>query len=216
MLEFLRLLTPRHGDALRPASPVRRAASMLPDEIGNGWDAGSDVAAHATPMHGDEPPPATSQPQPVEPTPERGQQQTPMDPSRPALARSTTLVATTASPHTRLPPHPAQFIEPADVPRPTLSPLSRSPVIARRIDATGPMPSTAASSTNAPLSPASVALLAAAPAHASAPPALHINIDRIEVRAPAPAPKHAATRSRAAPATQSLSDYLGGRGRTTP
>ena len=214
MLEFLRLLTPRHADALRPASPVRRAASILPDVMGNRWDAGSDVAAHAAPMHGDEPPPATSQPQSVEPTPERGQPQALMDPSRPVLARSTTLVATPASPHARLPPHPAQLVEPVEVPRPASLPAS--PVLARRIDATGSMPSTVASSTNAPLSPASVALLAAAPAHASAPPALHINIDRIEVRAPAPAPKHAATRSRAAPATQSLSDYLGGRGRTTP
>lgn len=212
MLEFLRLLTPRHADALRPASPVRRVAWMLPDEIGNRWDAESDAAAYAMPMHGDEPSQATSQPQPVEPMPERGQPHALMGPPRPAPARPATLVATTASPHTRLPPHPAQIIEPADAPRP--APLPPSPVLARRIDATGPMPSTVASSTNAPLSPASVALLAAAPAHASASPAIHVNIDRIEVRAPAPAPKHAATRSRATPATQSLSDYLGGRGRT--
>lgn len=66
-----------------------------------------------------------------------------------------------------------------------------------------------------PLSPTAVALYAAPSSERDAGPAIHVTIDRIEVRAPAKDNRSAPSKRRDAAATQTLGDYLRGNSKVT-
>lgn len=228
MLDFLRLMTPRHSDALRPASPLRRATSMAVE--GEGFGDAPIFPDMASPMPGEGPQAQASTPWPSTPAatssivdeassaatkpsprivsalPNEG---TAVSPSaatiRPLPADSAPLSSLHAAPPAVLSPplatpgHPA----PAFAPIPTVAP-SRPTVSAFVAEMDRPL-------MDRPLSATALARftpnLEKAP-----PPAIHVSIDRIEVRAPSPPAKAAANRTRPATSIPSLADYLRGRG----
>ena len=193
MLDFLRLLAPRHGNALRPASllhrleqpgagdfdeatqssVVRRAAqqttSVRPERIGAVVE-----SPRASPATQASPPPSNRADTHAQPD---------RTAAAPKVEASVAQSAHRSSPRADLQHAPSQRNA------------------ARESDPQQP-------SITAPLSPASVALHAA-PATSNPAPTIHVSIDRIEVRTPAPATKPKATKPRMLP-TQPLRDYLRG------
>jgi hypothetical protein len=218
MLDYLRLLAPRHGDALRPASLVRRLTNTTPGGAMEGGDAGAGAETETD----HEEAPGSDQPRRVSSIPShlatsnhdgphlmtdlqrsRGEPsaQTNAISPRPAPAPAAkdaiqpTAVEPSA-PRRALPLQPAPFIEAMPQRRGI---QAQAPALARPV--------------TAPLSPEVAAWLAAKPVQAAQGPTIHVSIDRIEVRAPAAPAKPAPSRPRTSPPTQSLADYLRGRGK---
>lgn len=223
MLDFLRQLAPRQADALQPASPLRRMAgpATVVDGIeaqDNPMSAHDEVAyrpgvrplppivdrqppiageapratlrlqpehvAHADWLHGEAN--ATTQPLPVEPA-----------------------AAHPDSPGSMAPPTHA--IEPLFAPSDDLrQPLLTDAAAIAQASANPPAVFTVA----APISPATVTRFVQEHASPAPPPAIHVSIDRIEVRARTTAPAPAPSKPRVARESQSLHDYL--RGKAAP
>ncbi|WP_372015248.1 hypothetical protein [Pseudoxanthomonas sp. 10H] len=225
MLEFLRQLAPRHPDALRPASPLRRmAAPGVSDATGAAHDAVADDRLAGVPAADEAGPPRLA-PAPA-PSPETG----PLPPT----VRAATALTRPAAPGPAAPgaqPRPAghpleaatgtAFLEdaPAAPPPAAMSMADRSVAIARGRRA-GAVPAAAtaapviprALAVAAPISPATVARFAQERGAPATAPTIHLSIDRIEVRAPAP-PRAPAAPSKPKPVRepQSLGDYLKGK-----
>lgn len=235
MSDFLRLLAPRHADALRPVAPLRALAAPLAANADARESMGEpEVAGIAPPM----PDPAkrrTAEAPMVHPHAgvlprDAGGRTDAMGPTSPVPSPS-------ASPGMDAASAPASGARPPDSPAsppsdsagiddpriPGLVPAAHSdrhgPILEphlayeqARHGALPPVPSPRSGHVPeraaAPLSPATVALLAAASPTAAPPPAIHISIDRIDVRAQAQPAKPPSSRPRVAPEPQSLHDYL--------
>jgi len=228
MLDFLRSLAPRQVNALRPAAPLRASASAMPDA---GWGADAvqaeteaDALLSQAPAMDDPrtraprvPDDAIDAPQsgpgvePAQPRNARGMRATRDDAGitgRSAIATPAAIDGTssTRSPASQGPTSPpSAFAMRSDAPLQSAR-LHRADTGGNPEDA---RPGAAPAIPGAPLSAATVAMVAPEAA-ASAPPAIHISIDRIDVRAaPASAPAHSAPpRPRPAVEPQSLHDYL--------
>ena len=234
MLDFLRSLAPRQAHALRAAAPLRTTASVAPDACSDADALRADPDVDAIPT---EAPAAVMSSTRV---PRAGDAANGISPSRPGGDRAdqhsralsatadegpisarpmvntvlaTVNAASTARPATS---HEADATHFRPLHASGATPLSSDlqPIFQSakaedvRRDATPAVPV-------APLSAATVALLVSDAATA-APRAIHISIDRIDVRtarAHAPAP-NAQARQRATPDPQSLRDYL--RGKPSP
>ncbi len=213
MLDFLRLLSPRHSDALRPAAPLRRVAGVR--EAGEGPvvparpdTAHSDAPSNAAPPHG--------------PTAEVGRSKV-MPPFDAAALHSE--VDTTSAPRaTTTGERPLRrssvesgVVRPQHMRMPQSLPLPEAfrPADHEVVDTPLAMPAPVPRLAPAiPTSPLSMSVMAQLPSERPAsPPAIHISIDRIEVRAPRTAPKPIAAMSRAQPSLQPLGDYLRGKAR---
>jgi len=233
MLSFLRSLAPRHGDALRSASPVRRfakAAWPADDGTSTAFDERVEVSAARPPTSA-----STRDEHPMSATERTSSPQA--APSRTVTVeeKSGASAGTTRTPGTI--PAATKFAEVADAMlKPTglrrdAPPFLETPArrhrdletsvaasadvphgsvdAAPRTEHTTSAPSPVART--APISPITVSLSAPRTTPA-VPPAIHVTIDRIEVRAPAVAtPTPRPTRPRPAPPSPSLHDYLRGK-----
>jgi len=228
MLDFLRSLAPRQANALRPAAPLRASASAMPD-AGLGADAvqaetEADALLSQAPAMDDSqtraprtPDDAIDAPQPgsgvelTQPRNARGMRATRDEASITGRSAIAALPAVDGTSSAFSPASPGPTSPPSVFAMRSDAPLQ--PVHLYRVD-TGGNPEDARPGAvpvipGAPLSAATVAM-AAPDAAASAPQAIHISIDRIDVRAaPAPTPAHSAPpRPRPAVEPQSLHDYL--------
>lgn len=208
MLDFLRLLSPRHGDALRPATPLRRMTGVM--ESGEGPavpaqpdTAHSDASSKARPAHG---PTAGVGPakimSPIDATDIHS------DPDTTSALRATTtgekpLRRASAEPGV-VRPHRTRAL-----PLPEASGSADHEVVDTPLVAPAHIPRVAPVTPAAPLSMSVMAQLP--PERPASPPSIHISIDRIEVRAPRPAPSPAASAPRRAAPSQPLGDYLRGK-----
>ncbi|MDH5833679.1 hypothetical protein [Luteimonas kalidii] len=230
MSGFLRRLSPRHADALRPAAPLRALASGPAEpaiqareglaeaslvDVANHIPAHTaDIAtsaraastndparttatapAHYTPEAPGPSAAATSRPmaQPLQPAPARPDAPGFDAPVNEALERPGFDAHGQATP-----PAPS-----------TPMVLSRTPEPASRASLPSPIDVRPPLHASPPLSASTVARLDTA-ATTSAPPTIHLHIDRIEVRAAARPASPAPVRPRAVPEPQSLHDYLHG------
>ena len=242
MLDFLRMLAPQHTDALRPASALRRPAVSDAQSIETSpslLDAGSQPmpplqrartpgAADSTEAHGamqastdiglqkraPQPAPAPA----CFKAPERNQlTATSSDDfplslnQRAAAADDTPSFLPPASNRSRNPS--AANSNAHSQPAPLTQTIARSEPTADRFDRKTTRDRAATS--QAPLSPTTVALYASSSSERDAAPAIHVTIDRIEVRAPATGNRAAPSKRREAAATQTLGDYLRGNGKVT-
>lgn len=235
MLHFLRMLAPRHGDALRSASPVRRiAAAAWPVDDGapvvvddraaapgaltattaplRDEAAADTTAARGSPDVG----PPTLRADGANPGAPRGESAPDGPRGVPAPAKR---VERDLEPVPRAVPPRDATASPKAPPRRSLDAVRstaasdeapRAPFAATpRAERTAAAP--AASAPAAPISPFTVSLSAARAAPA-APPTIHVTIDRIEVRAPStPVPTTRPARPRPSPPSPSLHDYLRGK-----
>lgn len=228
MLDFLRSLAPRQANALRPAAPLRASASAMPDaELGGDAphadaEAGAlqpqapamDAATRTPRFTGDaiDTPRSGSDTERAQPRHARGMRATTDEariPGRSVVAAALPAVNGTSSafpPASQGPTSPlSAFAMRSDAPLQSAH-LHRIDAGANPEDARrGAAPAIP----GAPLSAATVAMVFP-DAAASAPPAIHISIDRIDVRT-ARAPAHPAQpqpRPRPAVEPQSLHDYL--------
>jgi hypothetical protein len=235
MSGFLRRLSPRHADALRPAAPLRALASDRAEPTLATSEDPADVmdrhvvapsAAHAVGIETPSRPTATNAsarnpvigpahlmsvaPGPSVNAPAPGQLAEPVR-ATPTRFRAPEFDAVTnGAAHERSaveahtgsalpqPSAPTAFAQASD---PTPRALLSSPIDVRPRAHAPP-----------PLSAKIVARLETAAA-ASAPPTIHLHIDRIEVRAAARPAAPPNTRPRAVPEPQSLHDYLHGKQR---
>ncbi len=231
MLDFLRQLAPRNAEALRSASPLRRLATTegpfdgsADVSAGSAFSrpGGSQTSAAPAATH-----PTRSEAAPRSPTThgEASEQQRAATPplaeiAYPAAAVRAGAEVVVAPAFAGSDRDPTQAVErqplvggPRDGAEPRLaeslaSPPSPSPAPVELVETARP-----SSRTLAPLSNATVAL-AQERSVVAAPPAIHVTIDRIEVRAPAQASKSAPRPTRSSPTTQSLHDYLRQKGQT--
>ncbi|MGY1409201.1 MULTISPECIES: hypothetical protein [unclassified Luteimonas] len=223
MSDFLRLLAPRHADALRPAAPLRALAAPIapmadmqastgePEAPGiaaprldtaKSRTAGMQVEhprADALP-HGTRGRIAATDSAPIIPGVARHPAVDAMPLESPALPRNDKAGAQDALALRSVAP----AIQPAPHDHSTIGP---PPAQRARAAPPAPLPRSMPEQLAAPLSATTVALLAPAMAPA-APPAIHISIDRIEVRAPAQPAKQPPPRPRVVPEPQNLHDYL--------
>lgn len=245
MLDFLRLLAPNHTDALRPASALRRPAAgdTQPLEPAPSLDAiGPELMPplHTAPRPRAEDTEIASLAMPTPSqsgTPDRAHHMLP-SPSRmdvPARVQRTdppisdspmspdiradASDATPAMLHAEVSrqPTPTAATAPATPytrPADSTQGFVRSDATSDRVDRTATRDRAATS--KAPLSPTTVALYAAPSDERDAtPPAIHVTIDRIEVRAPTKDHRPAPAKRREATATQTLGDYLRGHAKVT-
>ncbi|TYT23827.1 hypothetical protein FZO89_16555 [Luteimonas viscosa] len=235
MSGFLRRLSPRHADALRPAAPLRalatdRAAPMLatPEDPADVMDrdAVAPAAAHAVGIETPSRPTATNAssrnpvtgpahvmsvaPGPSVDASAPGQWVEPVRAAPTGFRAPGFDAVTNGSAHERtaIEAHTGSALPrpPAPTAFPRMSDSAPRAPLSSSIDV---RPQAHAPP---PLSASTVARLETASA-TSTPPTIHLHIDRIEVRAaarPAAAPP---TRPRARPEPQSLHDYLHGKRR---
>lgn len=234
MSGFLHRLSPRHADALRPATPLRALASApaesgLPtrespadtrvglsglandspahtaDATASGYAGSANASPRIAPtapahgMHAAPEPSAAPAPRPLAQPPQAAAPPVPgLDAitNRPASERSLTDARFDRAP--RLRSAPAAF---PDGPEPTARTPQPLPIDVRPRAHAPP-----------PLSASTVSRLDTVAA-TSAPLAIHLHIDRIDVRAAARPAGPAPARPRAAPEPQSLHDYLHGKRR---
>ncbi|WP_026107591.1 hypothetical protein [Dyella ginsengisoli] len=231
MPDFLRLLTPRHHDALRPAAPLRRLAtpSLIdadPDPLAPSGERPAASAAWRSEQHHRTPPttaPVARAAHASEPMPAAAKRPITAAPDAPLSDRVVDSPAPTARESVVALQLDADVLPPLPLARPDARAAQavgevQSPLDPRQVSP--PLPSTYTGHARqvpagAPLSSATVALYAGADDQRSTAPVVHVSIDRIEVRAPH-GPKPATTTRRRTPPAQSLGDYLHGRERDRP
>lgn len=226
MLDFLRQLAPRRPEALQPASPLRRlAAPGVPDMADPEADAGAWTrAAAAAASDAASPGPAPALSPPLEGTkPHRALHEPPGRAASPVVRIPAPEARSSAVRHPQRSGQAASSRDRTATGNPVaMAPLAERPAIdpdrrapsARAAAVTGqpapalPRPPVVA----APVSHATVARFAQEHNVPAAPPAIHVSIDRIDVRAP-PASRTAPPPPRAKPARepQSLHEYLQGK-----
>lgn len=236
MSGFLHRLSPRHADALRPATPLRAIASApaesglptregpantrvglsglptdspayIADATASGYASSANASPRTAPttpahaMHEAPEPSAAPAPHPSAQPPQAALPQPPLSgldavTNRPASERSVIDARFDRAPCLRS--APAAFPDGRE-------PTARTPQ---------PLPIDVRPRAHAPppLSASTVSRLDTAAA-TSAAPAIHLHIDRIDVRAAARPAGPAPARPRAAPEPQSLHDYLHGKRR---
>ncbi|WP_202842482.1 hypothetical protein [Luteimonas saliphila] len=235
MSGFLRRLSPRHADALRPAAPLRALASdraepplSAPEDPADVMDRDTvaPAAAHAvgietpsrtTATNASARSPVTgpahvmsvaSGPSVNAPTPGQWAEPVRAAPTRSRAPEFDAVTNGSAYERTAIEAHTGSALP--QPPAPTAFPQTSDPT--PRAPLSSPIDVRPQAHAPPPLSASTVARLETAAA-ASTPPTIHLHIDRIEVRAaarPATPPK---TRPRALPEPQSLHDYLQGKQR---
>ena len=222
MLDFLRQLAPRQADALQPASPLRRMAG--PAAIADGIEA-PDGPMPEQDETADRPgidtlPPVANRQSPV--AVEAPRATLPLQPRQVAPAdrlrgeANATAQASTAEPAATRPQSPGS-VSPIHIVEPlfaAVDDIRQTPQTDAAASAQASANPSAAFADAAPISPATVARFVQERAAPAPPPAIHVSIDRIDVRARAVAPAPAAPKPRVARESQSLHDYL--RGKAAP
>lgn len=242
MLDFLRMLAPQHTDALRPASTLRRPSTSNVS-ASDASQALVDEASKLSPSHSAQSSsgagPATMADHAMMTTadsvaPQRARRVAQTSAEIEALSARPFAMPTGEVPT----PHrdAAGAVEPSAATAPQgiaprhiaaslatdsqfqpvrrSSPSNRIESLPERSDRLAKHDQAAASSLP-PLSPATVALYAAPSSERDAAPAIHVTIDRIEVRTPAAASRPSAGKRREPAQTQTLGDYLRGNSKVT-
>ncbi|KAF1709701.1 hypothetical protein CSC71_10685 [Pseudoxanthomonas sangjuensis] len=226
MPDFLRQPAPRQADALQPASPLRPMAWPGPAAAMDGIEPQDGATMHAHDEAADRPgvpalPPTAHRQSPVAGEPPLAA--LPSQPRQVAPAHrlrgetNATAQASTAEPAAARLQSPRIATAPVRVAEPPFAAIDdvRQPLQADPPAIARPSADPAGiAAVAAPISPATVARFVQEHASPAPPPAIHVSIDRIDVRARSAAPSPAASRPRAMREPQSLHDYL--RGKATP